>query len=309
VSNVFVPRGAEIVSTKGKVTSWNKTYTAPLEPVDTEIPLVVLTNSGSASAAEIVSGVIQDYDRGVLVGRKTYGKGLVQATRPLSYNSQLKITTAKYYIPSGRCIQAIDYSNRNPDGSIGRIPDSLKVAFQTRNGRKVYDGGGVSPDIVVEERKFASITKELVRKNLIFDFATRFSFENPEISDAKNFTFNKEDYHDFVKWLSQQDVNYSRGEEIERIIKNLEFAAREERYYEDISESLTSLKKALEINKENDLARFRAEITFMLEQEIVSRYYFESGMVETAFDDDEDILAAIKLLDNTEEYQKLLVTQ
>jgi len=270
VSNVFVPKGAEIVSTKGKVTSWNKTYTAPSEPVDTEIPLVVLTNSGSASAAEIVSGVIQDYDRGVLVGRKTYGKGLVQATRPLSYNSQLKITTAKYYIPSGRCIQAIDYSDRNEDGSIGRIPDSLKVAFKTRNGRTVYDGGGVDPDISVGEYNYASITIALITKNFIFDYATKFRYENPELTEAKNFSLSEKQYNDFVTWLAEKDISYVT--QVERNIQKLEKAAKDERYFQDIEQALASLKNAAEVNKKDDLRRFKDEITYMLEEEIVSRY-------------------------------------
>ncbi len=307
VSNTFVPKGSEIVSTKGKVTSWNKTYTAPSEPVDTEIPLVVLTNSGSASAAEIVSGVIQDYDRGVLVGRKTYGKGLVQATRPLSYNSQLKITTAKYYIPSGRCIQAIDYSHRNENGSVGRIPDSLKVAFKTRNGRIVYDGGGVDPDVAVKERKFASITVALITKNFIFDYATKYRFENPEIEDPKKFSLSDEDYNDFKNWLSHQDVSYIT--QVERNIEKLEKAAKDERYYQDIEEALASLKNAAEINKKDDLKHFSDEITYMIEEEIVSRYYFESGMIEAAFDDDLDILTAIDILNNADEYQRLLKAQ
>ena len=307
VSNVFVPKGAEIVSTKGKVTSWNKTYTAPAEPVDTEIPLVVLTNSGSASAAEIVSGVMQDYDRGVLVGRKTYGKGLVQATRPLSYNSQLKITTAKYYIPSGRCIQAIDYSHRNEDGSVGRIPDSLKVAFTTRNGRKVFDGGGVDPDVAVDERRYASITVALIGKNLIFDYATKYRYDNPEIGLAKNFKLTDDDYEDFVAWLSDKDFNYVT--QVERTIKKLEKAAKEERYFDDIQTALESFKETAEVNKKDDLTRFKDEITYMLEQELVSRYFFESGMIEAAFDDDQDILAAVKILNDNDEYQRLLSSQ
>ena len=304
VSNVFVPKGAEIVSTKGKVTSWNKTYTAPSEPVDTDIPLIVLTNSGSASAAEIVSGVMQDYDRGVLVGRKTYGKGLVQATRPLSYNSQLKITTAKYYIPSGRCIQAIDYSHRNADGSVGRIPDSLKVAFKTRNGRTVYDGGGVSPDFEVTERKFSSITVALISRNLIFDYATKYRYEHPEIGDPKPFKLSDDDYSDFVNWLEDKDVSYVT--QVEKNIEKLEEAAKVERYYQDIEEALSSLKEAADINKKDDLRRFKDEITYMLEEEIVSRYYFESGMIEAGFDDDNDITAAIDILNDPDEYKRLL---
>lgn len=307
VSNAFVSKGAEIVSTKGKVTSWNKTYTAPSEPTDTEIPLVVLTNSGSASAAEIVAGVMQDYDRGVLVGRKTYGKGLVQATRPLSYNSQLKITTAKYYIPSGRCIQAIDYSNRNVDGSVGKMPDSLKVAFKTRSGRTVYDGGGVDPDILVNERNYASITIALITRNFIFDYATKYRFENPTLGDAKEFSISEEDYNDFINWLSEKDMSYVT--QVERNIEKLEKAAKDERYYEDIEDAIVSLKSAAEVNKKDDLKRFKDEISYMLEEEIVSRYYFESGMIEAAFDDDQDILAAIEILNNPDEYQRLLKAQ
>ncbi len=307
VSNAFVPKGAEIVSTRGKVTSWNKTYTTPSEPVDTEIPLVVLTNSGSASAAEIVSGAMQDYDRGVLVGRKTYGKGLVQATRPLSYNSQLKITTAKYYIPSGRCIQAIDYSNRNDDGSVGKMPDSLKVAFKTRSGRTVYDGGGVNPDILVDERNYASITMALITRNFIFDYATKYHFENPTLANAKEFSINDEDYNDFTNWLSEKDMSYVT--QVERNIEKLEKTAKDERYYQDIEDAIASLKSAAEVNKKDDLKRFKDEISYILEEEIVSRYYFESGMIEAAFDDDQDILAAIEILNNPNEYQRLLKAQ
>ncbi|MBR9999113.1 MAG: S41 family peptidase, partial [Cyclobacteriaceae bacterium] len=182
VTNVFITRGQEVVSTKGKMTDWNKTYRALNNPIDTEIPLVVLTNSRSASASEIVSGTIQDYDRGVLVGTKTFGKGLVQATRPLSYNSQLKVTTAKYYIPSGRCIQAINYGERNEDGSVKRIPDSLKVEFETKNGRVVYDGGGIDPDIVVEDRNLAPITLILMSKGLLFDYATQYYYSHESIA-------------------------------------------------------------------------------------------------------------------------------
>ncbi|MDA0194704.1 MAG: S41 family peptidase [Bacteroidetes bacterium] len=304
VSNVFVAKGAEIVSTKGKVTSWNKTYTAPAEPVDIELPLAVLTSSGSASAAEIVAGVIQDYDRGVLVGRKTYGKGLVQATRPLSYNSQLKITTAKYYIPSGRCIQAIDYSNRNEDGSVGRMPDSLKVAFETRNGRTVYDGGGVDPDVAVNEIKFASITIALITKNLLFDYATKYHYEHKTIANPNTFKLADEEYLEFGDWLSDKDLTYETS--VERTLGQLEKAAKEERYYDDIKAELDSFSEAAEKNKEDDLQRFKEEISYVLEEEIVSRYYLESGIVEASFDNDSDILAAIEVLEDSERYQNLL---
>ena len=209
VSNVFVKKGSEIVTTKGKVKDWNKTYKAYQDAVDTEIPLAVLVNGGSASAAEIVAGVIQDYDRGVLVGRRTFGKGLVQATRPLAYNSQLKITTAKYYIPSGRCIQAIDYAHRNPDGSVAKIPDSLMVAFKTSKGRVVFDGGGVNPDITAEMIEYAPVTLGLVNGNHIFDYATKYHFEHNTIPSPATFKLSDEEFTNFKSWLAKRDLKYS----------------------------------------------------------------------------------------------------
>jgi len=194
ICNLFIPKDAEVVSNRGKVTEWNKTYTAPMAPVDTEIPLVVLVNGRSASASEIVSGVIQDYDRGVLIGQRTYGKGLVQTTRDLSYNTKLKVTVAKYYIPSGRCIQAIDYSHRNDDGSVGKIPDSLKVAFKTRNGRTVYDGGGVEPDVPTELVSRTSIVNSLNSKGLFFDYALKYRADHPTVKPAKEFELSDADY-------------------------------------------------------------------------------------------------------------------
>jgi len=307
VSNTFIAKGAEIVSTKGKVTSWNKTYTAPAEPVDIEIPMAVLTSSGSASAAEIVAGVIQDYDRGVLIGRKTYGKGLVQATRPLSYNSQLKITTAKYYIPSGRCIQAIDYSNRNEDGSVGRMPDSLKVAFETSNGRVVYDGGGVDPDVAVNKSSLASIIVALITKNFLFDYATKYHFEHKTIANPNTFKLPDAEYLEFSDWLSDKDLTYETS--VEKTLSQLEKVAKEEQYYDDIEAELDSFKKAAEKNKEDDLERFKEEISYILEEEIVSRYYLESGIVAASFDNDSDILTAIEVLDDSERYQNLLKAQ
>ncbi len=228
ISNIFVPKDAEIVSTKGKVTDWNKTYTALNPPIDTDMPIAVLTSSRSASAAEIVSGVIQDYDRGVLVGRKTYGKGLVQATRPLSYNSQLKVTTAKYYIPSGRCIQAIDYSHRNADGSVGKIADSLRVAFKTKNGRVVYDGGGITPDIPVEKPNYASITTSLENKNLIFDYANKYFAEHPGIAPATTFEITEEEYQDFVKWLADKEYDYTT--QVEKSLQELVEQSKKAKY-------------------------------------------------------------------------------
>jgi carboxyl-terminal processing protease len=304
VSNVFVPKGWEVVSTKGKVTDWNKTYRTLDAAVDTDMPIAVLTGRTSASAAEIVSGVIQDYDRGVLVGEKTFGKGLVQATRPLTYNSQLKITTAKYYTPSGRCIQAIDYSHRNEDGSVGTVPDSLKVSYQTKNGRTVWDGGGVDPDIEVKPMRLAPISISLIRKNLFFDYATEYYYAHPEIPAAKDFKISDDDYAKFIQWLSNKDYDYVT--EVEQTIDDLIESAKDEKYYEDIEEQIVALRKKVQHNKESDLKKFEDEIKVQLEQEIVSRYYLEPGQIENAFDDDPVVKAAIEVLNNTEEYNSLL---
>jgi carboxyl-terminal processing protease len=233
VANVFIPQGKEVVSTKGKKVSWNKTYKTPFATSDDTIPIAVLTSSGTASAAEIVSGVIQDYDRGILIGTRTFGKGLVQATRPLPYNAQLKITTAKYYIPSGRCIQAIDYTNRNEDGSAGEISDSQKVAFKTGNGRVVYDGGGINPDIHVEPTDFSNFLYNLVSQNLIFDYANQYAFEHKEISTPREFEVSDEEYSLFVKWVDSKEVNLST--QMDEAIEALEKMAKSEKYYDGMS--------------------------------------------------------------------------
>ena len=193
IVNVFIPQGQEVVSTKGKVKEWEKSYKTLNPPVDIEIPLVVLTNRSSASASEIVSGSIQDLDRGVVIGLKTFGKGLVQSTRPLSYNTQVKITTAKYYTPSGRCIQALNYSHRNEDGSVGAVPDSLKKEFKTKNGRKVFDGGGVDPEIFVVHTPYSKLAESLISKQLIFDFATTYRTKHDKIISSKEFHISEAD--------------------------------------------------------------------------------------------------------------------
>ncbi len=304
VSNIFIPKGSEVVSTKGKMTDWNKIYKALNPPVDTEMPVAVLTSSSSASASEIVAGVIQDYDRGILVGQKTFGKGLVQATRPLTYNSQLKVTTAKYYIPSGRCIQAIDYSNRNEDGSVGKLPDSLKVAFKTRNGRTVYDGGGVDPDIAIEVDYFSPIAISLISKGLLFDYATEYYYQHPEVASARDFKITDSEYQHFVNWLSDKDYDYTTR--VEKSIDELIARAKKEKYFDDIDDQISSLRSKVMHNKESDLMKFKADIKQLLEEEISSRYYLSNGVVESSFDADEDIIAAVKALKDAQQYQKLL---
>ena len=304
ISNLFVPKDKEIVSTKGKIAEWNKTYNAMNPAVDIEIPLIVLANSRSASASEIVAGVIQDYDRGVLVGQKTYGKGLVQATRPLPYNSQLKITTAKYYIPSGRCIQAIDYTHRNEDGSVGHFPDSLKNAFKTKNGRVVYDGGGVTPDLVTEDFVFAPITASLLTKGLIFDFASMYYFDHKTLPSPKSFKLSSEDYQKFVQWLQDKDYDYTT--KVETNLDELVTNAKKEKFFDGIKDQIAGLKKQVGHNKENDLQTFKFEISNRIEEEIVSRYYFQKGALESSFDNDIDIQAAIKLFADPAAYSAKL---
>jgi carboxyl-terminal processing protease len=307
VSNVFIPKGLEVVSTKGKVTDWNKSYKALDQPADIEIPLVVITSSRSASAAEIVAGVIQDYDRGVLVGQKTFGKGLVQATRPLTYNAQLKVTTAKYYIPSGRCIQAIDYSIKNQDGSLAKVPDSLKVAFQTKNGRKVFDGGGVDPDVPVIKPNMAPIAASLYTKGLIFDYATEFYHTHTTIASPQSYKMTDADFQNFVKWLDGKDYDYTT--KVEKSIEELIENAKKEKYYPDINEQIYSLKNKLNHNKEADLVNFKSEIKELLEQEIITRYYLQEGSIEASFDDDPDIRAAVDVLKNKTAYDKILTSR
>ncbi|MBO9703453.1 MAG: S41 family peptidase [Sporocytophaga sp.] len=304
ISNLFIAKDKEIVRTKGKISEWNKIYNALNAPVDTEMPLVVLTSSRSASASEIVSGVIQDYDRGVLIGERTYGKGLVQATRPLTYNSQLKITTAKYYTPSGRCIQAIDYSHRNEDGSVGKIPDSLRVAFKTKNGRTVYDGGGISPDIEVEDRTIAPITSSLISKGLLFDYAGAYVLDHKKIKGAKEYEMTDAEYQDFIKWLANKEYDYST--KVENTLEDLVNFSKKEKYYDAIKPQVESLKAQISHNKEKDLMTFKDEIKEYLEEEIVSRFYLQKGVVEASFDDDEDVTAAIKIFNNPAEFNKLL---
>lgn len=307
VSNVFIPKGADVVTTKGKLSNWTKSYKALNDPVDTQMPLVILTNNGSASASEIVSGVVQDYDRGVLVGRRTYGKGLVQQTRPLAYNSQLKVTTGKYYIPSGRCIQAIDYSHRNDDGSVGKIPDSLKTEFKTKGGRIVFDGGGVNPDIEVVKEHYAPITYSLVNNDLIFGFATKYYYEHPEIGDAREFSFTDQDYQAFTAWLKPKKYDYTT--QVEKNIEHLITSAKKEKYYNDIKEQIYALQRETLHNKDQDLKSFKKEITRLMEQEIAGRYYYQDGIIESSFSNDEDIRAAINVLNDSVKYQSFLVAK
>ena len=304
IVNLFVEKGEEIVVTKGKIKDWEKSYKARKSPEDLETPLIVLINSNSASASEIVSGSIQDLDRGVIIGRRSYGKGLVQQTRKLSYNSQLKVTVAKYYIPSGRCIQALDYSNRNEDGSVGTVPDSLISTFYTRNGREVKDGGGVMPDIKMKNEEIADVTISIIRKRLIFDFATEFRYKNEEIVAAEDFEITDEIFDDFISFLSDKEYEYTTStEEALDIFKEI---TDEEGTSELIEEEFTLLLEKIKSNKKNDLQNSKKELKEFLANEIVSRYYYQEGRIIERLQHDKDIEEALRLLDNLEEYQSIL---
>ena len=300
IVNMFVPKGEEIVSTKGKVKQWDKTYIATENPIDTTIKIAVLTNRNSASASEIVAGAMQDLDRGIVVGTRTFGKGLVQTTRDLSYNAKLKVTTAKYYIPSGRCIQALDYGSRNEDGSVGTVPDSLITEFTTKMGRKVYDGGGVVPDIKIEGDILSSLSIAMVTKFLIFDFATKFSNENNSIPQPEEFKITDAIYSQFTSFIKEKGFEYeSRSkDELEELIKS----AEREKYYNLAKAEFEALKKKLEPNLDKDLKEFRDEISELLEDEIVSRYYYQKGAIRAAINDDKGIKKAMEEINSEMAY-------
>lgn len=304
VSNIFIPKGKKIVSTKGKVEQWNKSYTALNMPVDVKIPLVVLINDVSASASEIVAGVVQDYDRGVLIGRKTFGKGLVQTTRPLPYNTQLKVTAAKYYTPSGRCIQKVNYLNNNREEQVDDIADSLKIEFITKNGRIMYDGGGLTPDIEVEGRKIAPITRELVMKGYVFRYANIYHHTHKSITLPKKFRITDEEYNKFKEWTINQKFEYASP--VRNNLSLLENVAKQEMIYDKIKFEVEALKFDIQQSKSNEFEKFADEIKLILQKEIVSRYYLFKGDVEATIYQDNDIKKAVELLSNKEDYHKTL---
>ncbi len=304
IVNIFVPQGKEIVYTKGKIKEGNNRFYTLSTPLDTLIPLAVLVNRMSASAAEIVSGAIQDLDRGIVIGQRTFGKGLVQTTKSLSYNSQLKITTAKYHIPSGRCIQALDYSHRNPDGSVGKIPDSLISEFKTANGRKVFDGGGISPDIKVPENNYSEVTKALRRNNIIFDFVTDFYFKHDSIASAKDFKISEADFVDFGNFAEK--MNFSYKTKSQKKLDDLKNVAKSEKYYRQMSEEFKKLDKLLAHNIKRDFELNKDEISLLLNSEIAARYYFGKGRIESELSQNKYVECAIKNLVDTAKYNEIL---
>ncbi len=277
IVNLFVGSGNEIVTTKGKIKQFDEEFKTTKSAVDEKIPLAIIINRSSASASEIVAGAIQDLDRGVIIGQRSYGKGLVQITRPLSYNTQLKVTTAKYYIPSGRCIQALDFSHPNEDGSVGIIPDSLISEFKTRNGRIVKDGGGINPDIEVVPSQLSQITTELFLRNYIFDFATRYYWSHPALSSIDDFSFADKDYSDFKDYLISRKFSYKTI--TEESLNELIADAKKEKYYDLHKDLFNELQRDLNHTLDQDLTTFRDEITDLLEDEILSRFFYEEGSI------------------------------
>ncbi len=307
ICNLFLPKGKKVVDTKGKVENSNITYETLNAPIDLDIPVTVIINRGSASASEIVAGTLQDYDRAIVLGERSYGKGLVQVGRPLSYNSQVKITTAKYYTPTGRCIQVLDYTHRREDGSVGSIPDSLKKEFRTSRGRKVYDGGGIEPDIKVVAQEAATITQVIYAKGFIFDYATHYALDHPTLADAKSFSLSDKEYQDFVSWM--KDKTYTVQSPVEIELNELIEEAKLEKVYDDVKPQLDQIRVRLSEARKNELMHNKDQIKQLIEREIVSRYYFEKGSVENSFKHDQEVKAAIQILHNQSEYKKILNVQ
>lgn len=298
VSNVFIPKGELVASTKGKVIDRDQSFRTRLQPVDLEMPVVVLVNKRSASASEIVSGVLQDYDRAVIMGQRTYGKGLVQRTWDVGYNSKVKITTSKYYIPSGRCIQSVEYANGEPKD----LPDEKRAKFKTRNGRTVLDGGGVTPDKIIEKPDPAPFVANLLSQNMIFKYSNEYFLKNTEIDSIGDFNFN--DTKDFNQFLA--DNNFAFTSSSEKQIEEIKNKAEKELLLDGIEDELDQVLKTIQKEKEDDLNEFREEVVDLIEEEIVGRYYFKKGKIQQSLINDNELQSAIALINNPQEYQAIL---
>ena len=290
IVSLFVPRGSVVVTAKGRAEGSEQVYKTTTDPVDTEIPIMILVDSGSASASEIVSGALQDYDRATIVGTRTYGKGLVQSIRPLPYDGQLKVTTAKYYTPSGRCVQAIDYSHRNEDGSVGFIPDSLTHEFTTAHGRKVRDGGGITPDFIVKAQRYSRLTYSLVLNGIVEQYALKFVREHESIPAVDDFHFT--DYEDFVAFASDKEFDYRSS--ARALFDDMKKALTEDGLTEAVSKELSALEKSLDMDKATFLRLKKAEIIPFIEEEIVARYYFQMASIRIRVRYDTQLHEALK---------------
>jgi carboxyl-terminal processing protease len=303
ITNIFVDKGVDVVSTKGRLKDVDKTYKTLRNAVDAEIPLAVLIDQSSASASEIVAGTIQDLDRGIIVGQRSYGKGLVQQSHPLQYGSQIKITIAKYYTPSGRCIQAINYAERQNDGSVAPMADSLRTSFKTQNGRNVYDGGGVDPDIDIKEEEASGILISLVNNGHIFNYATVYTNKNPTIASAGQFKLTDADFDGFVSFLKGKEYDYTTQTEVR--LKELKKIAEREAY-DGLLQEIDALEKSIEKMKSNDLQRHKAQILAYLELEIAGRYYYQAGKLRQSLVGDPTVEEAVKILNDQTKYKSIL---
>ncbi|TZF86036.1 S41 family peptidase (plasmid) [Pedobacter sp. BS3] len=294
IINLFVPKDVLVVTQKGRNAEKSISYKTFAEPLEPNLPLTVLVNNRSASASEILAGSLQDLDRAVIIGQRSFGKGLVQQTFNLPYNTLVKVTIAKYYTPSGRCIQALDYTHRNPDGDVEKVADSLISEYKTSDGRSVYDGSGIYPDIYVKPRMLSPIAQTLITRYLIFDYATSFRNAHTGIAPAKTFRLSDADYANFVNYLSNKDYNYSTR--TEKLLTDLQTEATKEHKLEDIKSEFEALKHKVFYSKKNDLTQFKPEIKQLLENEIVSRYYFQKGRMENSFANDTELKTATDIL-------------
>lgn len=303
--NIFVNKHELVVQTKGKVASRNTKHHTRNAPVDKDIPIVVLIDGYSASASEIVAGSLQDLDRAVVIGSRSFGKGLVQNILPLTYNSQMKVTVSKYYIPSGRCIQALDYAHRDENGRATKVPDSLKTAFKTRNGRVVYDGFGIEPDVeIVDSSMVGNITVALVRNMLIFDYATNYAKKHSSILPAADFEITDEIYADFTDFLKDKKYEYSTS--TEKALELLKEAAKDEKYIESIADDIEKLIQKVHSDKAIDLQKNREDISGFIKSELLTRYYYEKGRIEGMLNNDDEVKAAIEILSDKDSYNNIL---
>jgi carboxyl-terminal processing protease len=305
IVNLFVDKGQEIVFTKGKIKDWDNSYLSVNNALDTQIPLIVMVDNNSASASEIVAGALQDLDRAVVLGQRSFGKGLVQQVRDLTYNTKLKVTVAKYYIPSGRCIQALDYSNKDDEGRVDKVPDSLITAFKTKNGRTVYDGAGVLPDYKTDAIKYSQVLAVLFSKNYIFSYVNQFVVKHPEFLQSKeSITLSDAQYNDFILFLKDKDYNYKT--ESDYALEDLKTDALKENYYQTIESEYKALLGKMATNKKDDLMRYKSEIKQFIEEEIASRMSFQKGRTETALKYDKSIVEAKKLLSDASKLKSIL---